>query len=250
MKELSFISDLKKSQRYSAEKLFAEVHKIIRGYRPDITPYLALFGCSDEVNAATDLVRFNVFGKYGGVFTTRIIGSQIFFHQIKVGVSRGHHSNVFEVNVHIGEMEEGGKTILGELIGRDGLRRHCCGALAHIIEDFKNMPDEKPSISQTVDGEVYLDFLGTLKWRLKQHQQEILRAPVPILAITHKNLEVQINELAIQLHKVIAKDATLAPVFVYGTISYNHFGRDDEESLEHLSLITGPHKDDREYLIF
>jgi len=249
MKEPCFISDIKKNQRYSAGKLFSEVHKIIRVCRPDITPYVALFGCSDEVNAATDSVRFNIFGKYGGVFTTRTIGSQIFFHQIQVGVSRGHHSNVFEVNVHIGEMEEHGKIIVGELIGRDGVKRHCCGALAHIIEDFQNMPDEKPSISQSIDGEVYLDFLGTLKWRLKPHQQEILAAPIPILAITHKNLEVQINELIRQLHKVIAKDSTLAPMFVYGTISYNHIGRDDEESLEHLSLITGPNKDDMEYLI-
>ena len=219
MNKLSFISKLKKSQRYSAEDLFAEVHRIIRVHRPDMTPYLALFGCSDEVNAATDLVRFSIFGKYGGVFTTRTIGSQVFFHQIKVGASRGQHSNVFEVNVHIGEMEEHGKIILGELIGRDGVKRHCCGALAHIIEDFQNMPGEKPSISQTIDGEVYLDFLGTLKWRLQEHQQEILAAPVPIVAITRKNLEAQINELVRQLHKVIAKDPTLAPVFVYGTSS-------------------------------
>ena len=249
MKEPPFILGLEKNQRYSAEKLFAEVHKTIRDHRPDMTPYLALFGCSDEVNAATDLVRFNIFGKYGGVFTTRTIGSQIFFHQIKVGVSRGHHSNVFEVNVHIGEMEEHGTIILGELIGRDGVKRPCCGALAHIIQDFQSMPDEKPSISQSIDGEVYLDFLGTLKWRLKQHQQEIVAAPVPILAITHKNLEVQINELIRQLHKVIAKDSALAPMFVYGTISYIHIDRADEESLEHLCLITGPNKDDREDLI-
>jgi hypothetical protein len=201
------------------------------------------------VNAATDLIRYNIFGIYGGFFTTRAIGSQVFFHQIRVGVSRGHHSNIFEVNVHIGEMEEDGKMVMGALIGRDGVKRACCGALSHLIDDFRTKPDEIPSISQTVDGEVYLDFLGTLKWRLKKHQQDILAAPVPILAITHKNLEVQINELIRQLRKVIAREPELAPMFVYGTISYNHINDDDEESIEHLLIIHGSGEDDSEYLI-
>lgn len=249
MKKASSIANLKKNQRYSAHYLFTEVYNIIHGLRPALTPYLALFGCSDEVNAATDLIRYTVFGKYGGFFTTRTIGSQVFFHQIKVGVSRGHHSNVFEVNVHIGEMAEHGKITVGELIGRDGAKRHCCGALAHIIEDFQKMPDEKPSISQTVDGEVYLDFIGTLKWRLQPYRQEIMAAPVPILAITHKNLEVQIHELIRQLQKIVAQEPVLAPFFVYGTISYNHIGQDDEESLEYLSIINGPDKKDMEIII-
>lgn len=249
MKKEPALADLEKGRRYSAGELYANIHGMLRDRRPDITPYLALFGCSDEVNAATDLVRFDTFGRYGGVFTTRTIGSQIFFHQIQVAVSRGHHSTVFEVNVHIGETEEKGTAVLGELIGRDGARRHCCGALAHILDDFKNMPDEKPSISQTVDGETYLDFIGTLKWRLRPHREEILAAPVPILAITRKNLEVQIDELVRQLHRVIAKNFIPAPLFVYGTISYNHSGKDDEESIEHLSLVTGPDKSDIEHLI-
>jgi hypothetical protein len=146
-------------------------------------------------------------------------------------------------------MEEDGQMVVGALIGRDGVKRYCCGALAHLIDDFRNMPDEIPSISQTVDGEVYLDFLGTLKWRLKKHQQEIMAAPVPILAITHKNLEVQINELIRQLHKVIARGQASAPMFVYGTISYNHINDDDEETIEHLSIIHGANAEDIEYLI-
>lgn len=249
MSESTTYSTLVKNRRYDAGYLFSEVHRIIRELRPDVKPYLALFGCSDEVNAATDLIRHNVFGGYGGVFTTRAIGSQVFFHQIKVAVSRGHRSNVFEVNVHVGEMEEDGVTVVGELIGRDGVRRHCCGALSHIIEDFHDMPDEQPSVSQTVDGEVYLDFLGTLKWRLKPHRKDILEAPVPILAITRRNLEVQIAELKRQLHKVVAKEPDLSPIFIFGTISYNHVGRGDEESIEHLSMVHGPGPKDVKYFI-
>lgn len=224
-----------RSREYSPDHLFRCVRDTIHSRYPAMSLYMALFGCSDEVNGTTDTVRAGVLGGYGGIFTTRMIGSQIFYHQIKVAISRGHRSNVFEVNVHIGEHPDNGKRTYGVLVGRDGHKRACCGALAHILEDFQKHPDEKPSISQTVDGEQVLDFLGTLKFRLKPHQAEILAADDPMLAITRINLEAQVRELIRFLRKMGADDPS--PEFVYGTMSINRTESPDTETLEHFYLL-------------
>ena len=230
---------MEKGKEYSGEYLFRNVRDQIRSIHPEVNPYLALFGCSDEVNGAADAVRASVFGGYGGIFTTRIIGSQIFYQQIKIAISRGHRSNVFEVNVHIGEMIENGRKIYGTLIGRDGNKRATCGALAHVLEDFHQNPGETPSLSQTIDGEVYLDFLATLKFRLKPHVSKILAAENPRLEITKSNLDVQVRELIRQLQKTLANDPSLAPMFVYGTIAYNRTAQPDTTSLEHFYSLEG-----------
>lgn len=230
---------IEKSKEYSGEYLFRNVRDQIHSTHPEINPYLALFGCSDEVTGSADAVRANVFGGYGGIFTTRMIGSQIFYQQIKIAISRGHRSNVFEVNVHVGEMLENGRKIYGTLIGRDGNKRATCGALAHVLEDFCRNPDEVPSVSQTVDGEPYLDFLATLKFRLKPHIPKILSAEDRVLEITKTNLDVQIRELIRQLQKTLANEPSLAPMFVYGTIAYNRTTQPDTESIEHFYVLEG-----------
>lgn len=236
---------IEKSREYSAEYLFRNLRDRIHSLHPEMSPYLALFGCSDEVIGTADAIRANVFGGYGGIFTTRVIGSQIFYQQIKVAVSRGHHSNVFEVNVHIGELEENGRKVYGALIGRDGMKRSTCGALAHVLDDFQNKPDEQLSISENQDGEQHLDFLGMIKFRLKSHQSEILKSPSPMLEITKRNLEVQTKELIRHLQKMLAADggAGMAPVFVYGTIAYNRTIQPDTEALEHFYLLEGSRAD-------
>ncbi|OGH56239.1 MAG: hypothetical protein A3G34_06020 [Candidatus Lindowbacteria bacterium RIFCSPLOWO2_12_FULL_62_27] len=232
---------VRKGAEYDADYLFRNVRDAIHALHPETTPYLALFGCSDEVTGSADAVRTGVFGGYGGIFTTRVIGSQIFYQQIRVAISRGHRSNVFEVNVHIGESEEAGRRTYGSLIGRDGRKRSACGALAHVLEDFQTKPDEELSISQTQDGERHLDFLGMIKFRLKPHQAEILKSPDPMMAITRKNLEVQTAELVRHLQKMLASDlgAGLAPVFVYGTLAFNRTVQPDTESIEHFYMLEG-----------
>jgi hypothetical protein len=157
-----------------------------------------------------------------------------------VAASTGHHSNVFEVNVHIGLEETAGKpAVYGSLVGRDGKRRDCCGALAHVLRDLSEKPDEKPSISQYVDGEVYLDFLSTLKFRIIPRRKEILDAKDRMIAITKVNLEVQIAELTRQLRKYLGTSPETGPMFVFGTISCNRRKKKDLISLEHLVMITG-----------
>lgn len=240
---------IQKGKQYGGEYLFRAVRDRIHAERPDTRPYLALFGCSDEVTGSADAIRASVFGGYGGIFTTRVIGSQIFYQQIKVAISKGHRSNVFEVNVHIGEMSENGRLVYGQLVGRDGQMRNTCGALAHVLEDFREKPDEALSISQMVDGERYIDFLGTLKIRLKSHQSEILAAEVPAIAITRMNLDVQIAELIRQLQKILAVEPGLAPLFVYGTIAYNRTTQPDTKSLEHFYVLDGVHPDRAKSLI-
>lgn len=240
---------IEKGKEYGPEYLFRSVRDRIHAIHPEINPYLALFGCSDEVTGSADAIRANVFGGYGGIFTTRVIGSQIFYQQIKVAVSRGHRSNVFEVNVHIGDMEENGRRVHGFLVGRDGQKRATCGALAHVLEDFQKNPNEILSVSQTVDGEQHLDFLGTLKFRLKSHRSEILFSSNPVMSITKKNLEVQILDLIRLLQKMLAADPDLAPMFVYGTIAYNRTVQPDTKSLEHLYLIEGAAAGDVKSLI-
>ena len=124
-------------QRYGPATLFAGVRAAIGAALPGFKPYMALFGCSDEVNTSVDAERVHAFGTNNGIFTTRMIGSQVFFHQIMVAASTGHHSNVFEVNVHIGVDESAeGPGEYGSIVGRDGKRRDCCGALAHVLKDL------------------------------------------------------------------------------------------------------------------
>jgi len=230
-----------KGKQYTPRALFTKVRREIHAKAPRFIPYAALFGCSDEVNSAADLERFAAFGTHGGIFTTRIIGSQVFYHQIKVALGTGHKTNVFEVNVHIGEEKDArGRVAYGHITGRDKRRRACCGALTHVLEDFRTHPREKPSVSQHVGGEVYLDFLGTLKFRLKQYRSEILSAGNPIMAITRRNLDAQVAELAVRLRNDIAEHPKDGPFFVYGTISYNHTRGADRLSLEHFLMITGP----------
>jgi hypothetical protein len=229
-----------KGKRYRPAAFFAKVRAAIGEALPGFKPYMALFGCSDEVNTSVDAERVGAFGTNNGIFTTRIIGSQVFFHQIMVAASTGHHSNVFEVNVHIGidgTME--GPLAYGSLIGRDGKKRDCCGALAHVLKDLSEKPAEKPSISQYVDGEVYLDFLSTLKFRIIPRREEILGAENRMTAITRVNLEVQIAELTRQLRKYLAASPQTESMFVFGTISYNRRKQKDLISLEHLTMITG-----------
>lgn len=232
---------IRKGKEYCAEYLFQNMRDWIHAIHPETVPYLALFGCSDEVTGVADSVRAGVFGGYGGIFTTRVIGSQIFYQQIRVAISRGHRSNVFEVNVHIGESEENGHRVYGSLVGRDGRKRSACGALAHVLEDFQTKPAEELSISQTQDGEQHLDFLGMIKHRLKSHRSEILKSPEPMLAITRKNLEVQTRELIRHLQKMLGSKlvAGLPPVFVYGTIAFNRTVQPDTESLEHFYVLEG-----------
>jgi hypothetical protein len=234
-----------KGAQYRPGALFERIRTIIHANLPGFKPYMALFGCSDEINSATDSERVEVFGKHSGVFTTRTIGSQVFFHQIRVAISTGHHSNVFEVNVHIGEyQDENGQKAFGRLIGRDGHERTCCGALAHVLEDLHLHPDETPSISQWIDGEVYLDFLSTLKFRIKPHQDEILRSPNQMIAITHMNLDAQLEELKRQLQKCVATEPSALPIVLFGTISYNRTKKPDLLSLERFLLITGNRSED------
>ena len=230
---------IEKGGEYGAEYLFRVVRDRMHAAHPQLQPYLALFGCSDEVTGEADSARSSVFAGYGGIFTTRIIGSLIFYQQIQVATSRGHRSNVFEVNVHIGEVEENGRRIYGALVGRDGQKRSTCGALAHVLEDFRANPDEVLSISKMTDGEKHLDFLGMIKFRLKPHVDQILRAANPVLAITRKNLEVQTHDLIQHLQKTLTKDPDLAPFFVYGTITYNRTMQPDTESLEHFHILEG-----------
>lgn len=237
---------LERGKEYDGEYLFRYVRDRIHSIDPKVSPYLALFGCSDEVTGTADSMRANVFGGYGGIFTTRVIGSQIFYQQIKVAISRGHRSNVFEVNVHIGETEENGRRVYGALVGRDGTRRAACGALAHVLEDFQTKPDEPISIStKTQDGEQHLDFLSMIKFRLKSCRSEILKSPEPMLEITKRNLEIQTKELCRHLQKMLATDTGdgLVPVFVYGTIAHNRTTQPDTESLEYLYLLEGPRPD-------
>ena len=230
-------SPIKPGKEYDPEYLFRTVRDRIHSVHAGIDPYLALFGCSDEVNGSADSTRAGVFGGYGGIFTTRIIGSQIFYQQIKVATSRGHRSNVFEVNVHIGEIEKDGRRTYGMLIGRDGQKRATCGALAHVLEDFQKRPDDELSISMTDGEEKHLDFLAMLKFRLKPHVAGILSAPDPIQEITRKNLDVQIKDLVRHLQNMIAADKTLAPLFVFGTISYNRTTQPDTNSLNHFYIL-------------
>jgi hypothetical protein len=201
--------------------------------------YPALFACSDEVNAETSGFRTAVLGQYGGFFTTRMIGSQVFYQQIQVALGQGHSSNFFEVNAHVGETIEGGARRYGQLVGRDGVARATCGALGHVLHELRTRTDE-PSVSQVVDGEVYLDFLGTLRLRLQPHRERILSSPDPVLAITRVNLEVQVQELTRQLRRALEKGLATAPVFVLGSVSFNHASSLDEGCLEHFAILEGP----------
>ncbi|MBI5481092.1 MAG: hypothetical protein HY906_19700 [Deltaproteobacteria bacterium] len=230
---------LVRGTRYHAEPLYRAVHDFLLAGWPRVALYPALFACSDEVNAETAGFRTAVLGQYGGFFTTRMIGSQVFYQQIQVALAQGHSSNFFEVNAHVGEIVEGSARRYGQLVGRDGVARATCGALGHVLEDLRTRIDE-PSISQTVDGELYLDFLGTLRLRLLPHLERILSAPDPVLAITCVNLEVQVQELTRQLRRALAKGLAAAPVFVVGTISFNHAGSLDEGSVEHFAVLEGP----------
>jgi hypothetical protein len=225
--------------RFHAEPLYRAVHDVLRSGWPSVPLYPALFACSDEVNAETSSFRTAVLGQYGGLFTTRMIGSQVFYQQIQVALGQGHSSNLFEVNAHVGEVVEGGTRRYGRLVGRDGVARATCGALGHVLQDLRTRTDE-PTVSQVVDGELYLDFLGTLRYRLQPHRERILSAPDPVLAITHANLEVQIEELARQLRRALAKGLATPPLFVLGTIAYNHAGELDEGCVEHFIVIEGP----------
>lgn len=229
-----------KGRQYCSEFLLQKIRDRIHSVHPDIMPFLALFGCSDEVNSTATAIRQNVFGGYGGIFITRIIGSQVFYQQLKVATSRGHRSNIFEVNVHIGEMQEEGQTVMGQMMGRDGSIRPTCGALAHVLEDILEHPDALVSISKTEADKMYLDFLGTLKFRLNAVAADLLASECPMLTITQKNLEVQVNELVKQIQRLLKDDPSLAPLFVYGTITYNRMEEPDTESLEHLYVIEGP----------
>ena len=234
------MSGIIKGKRYRPATLFAGVRAVIGAALPGFKPYMALFGCSDEVNTSVDAERVRAFGTNNGVFTTRMIGSQVFFHQIMVAASTGHHSNVFEVNVHIGVDETAeGLGAYGSIVGRDGKKRDCCGALAHVLKDLSTKPDERPSISQYVDGEVYLDFLSTLKFRIIPRRQEILDAEDCMSAITRVNLEVQIAELTRQLRKYLSASPKRGPMFVFGTVSYNRRKEKDLISLEHMAMIKG-----------
>lgn len=234
---------MQKGKEHSGEYIFRTVRDYIRSIDSSINPYLALFGCSDEVTGSADAARASVFGGFGGIFTTRIIGSQIFYQQIQIATSRGHRSNVFEVNVHIGEMIEDGHKVYGALVGRDGHKRATCGALANVLDDLHNNPSETPQISRTEDGEVYLDFLGTLKFRLRPHFKEILAAENPVMAITKINLDVQVHDLIHQLQRIMTKDPSYAPMFVYGTIAYNRVAQPDTKSLEHFYALHGDRRD-------
>ena len=225
--------------RYNAEPLYRAVHDCLRSGWPGVTLYPALFACSDEVNAETAGFRTAVLGQYGGFFTTRMIGSQVFYQQIQVALGQGHSSNLFEVNAHVGEIVEGATRRYGRLVGRDGVARATCGALGHVLHDLRTRTDE-PAVSQVVDGERYLDFLGTLRYRLQPHRERILSAPDPVLAITYANLEVQVQELTRQLQRALAKGLATAPIFVLGSISFNHAGDLDAECLEHFLVLEGP----------
>jgi hypothetical protein len=231
---------LVRGRRFHAEPLYRAIDELFCTRWPGLPLYPALFGCSDEVNAETAGFRSVVLGRHGGFFTTRMIGSQVFFHQIQVALAEGHGSNVFEVNAHVGEVEEGGVRRYGTLLGRDGAPRATCGALAHVLHDLRHRADEPPSVSQVVDGEIYLDFLGTLRFRLQPHRAEILAAPDPVLAITHTNLLVQVRELRRQLERSLRQGRARPPLFVIGSISFNHAGYLDEETLEHFIVLHGP----------
>ncbi|RJR41115.1 MAG: hypothetical protein C4576_18485 [Desulfobacteraceae bacterium] len=228
-----------KGKRYEPAALYDGVRAGIDAALPGFKPYMALFGCSDEVNTSVDAERVRAFGMNNGVFTTRMIGSQVFFHQIMVAASTGHHSNVYEVNVHIGVDETAeAQAAYGCILGRDGKKRACCGALAHVLNDLLAKPDERPSISQYVEGEVYLDFLSTLKFRIIPRRQEIIDAEDRMVAITRVNLEVQIAELTRQLRKYLSASPETGPMFVFGTISYNRRKGGDLISLEHMAMVT------------
>lgn len=116
-------------------------------------------------------------------------------------------------------------------------KRATCGALAHVLEDFCRNPEEVPSVSQTIDGESYLDFLATLKFCLKPHIPKILAAEDRVLEINKTNLDVQVRELTRQLQKTLANEPSLAPMFVYGTIAYNRTTQPDTESIEHFLRV-------------
>ncbi len=233
------MTSIVKSREYSSDYLLQHVRDVIHASHPNLTPFLALFGCSDEVNSGAASVRQSVFGGYGGIFITRIIGSQVFYQQLKVATGKGHRSNVFEVNVHIGEMEENGQRVLGKLIGRDGQVRPTCGALAHVLEDFMERPDEILSVSKTEADKLYLDFLGTLKFRLNTIKIDLMVAENPMLTITQKNLEFQMRELVNQLRRILTDNPAQAPFFAYGTITCNRTEQPDTESLEYFYRIEG-----------
>jgi hypothetical protein len=235
---------LVRGRRSHAEPLYRAVEECLRSGWPRVPLYPALFACSDELNAETAGFRASVLGQFGGFFTTRMIGSQVFYQQIQVALAQGHSSNLFEVNAHVGETVEGEVRRYGQLPGRDGVARPTCGALGHVLHDLRTRTDE-PSVSQVVDGELYLDFLGTLRYRLQPHRERILSAPDPVLAITYANLEVQVAELIRQLQRALAKGLAAAPLFVVGSVSFNHAGELDDESLEHFVVIDGPEPGDR-----
>lgn len=233
------MAGLKRGQRSAATEFYPALRRELERRRPGFVPRPALFGCSDEVNSAADAARHDALGREGGIFTTRLIGSQVIYHQLAVAVSRGHRSNCFEVNVHLGERARDGRLVHGELTGRDGETRACCGALAHVLADFRTAPAAAPSVSQVVNGETVLDFLGTIKFRLNPFRDEILADPEPMPAITRRNLTVQVGELVRHLRTLAAADPDLLPAFVIGTIAWNR-DAGDEESLESFLLLTGP----------
>jgi len=228
---------LKKGFRYSPEDIYSSIVDSIMLLQNGFKPHLAFFGCSEEVNAESEIIRHKIFDRFGGIFTTRMIGSQVFYHQLKVSVSRGHTSNVFEVNVHIGEIKENNQIIYGHLIGRDGKQRATCGALCHILDDFVQKPDEQLSISQSIDGELYIDFIATIKFRLRPHIEYILNAENRFLAITYKNLEVQMNELIRQLQKILFQNPEKGPMFAIGTFSFNRNDQTDKQTIEYLYML-------------
>ncbi len=230
---------VEKGREYDPRYLFEAIRDRIAFESPGFEPFLALFGCSDEVQSATDEMRASVFSSHGGIFSTRIIGSQIFYQQVKVALGQGHRSNVFEVNVHIGETREGGRVTRGRLCGRDGVERPTCGALTHVVEDFRAYPDETPSISSTENGILFIDFLGSLKYRLHARRAEILAAESPIESVTRMNLEVQVRELVGVLERFLAADPSLGPLYVLGTVTVNRVEMPDTEILERFLKMDG-----------
>jgi len=214
-------------RRYPAAAFFAALDGLLTRQLDGHPLWYALFTCSDEVNSRVGAARQRQFGDPHGIFTTRVIGAQVFAQQVAVAAHSGHASNVYEINIHLSLAVAGDSDCYREVIGRDGVRRAFCGALGHILNDFRKHAAGPTAARLTDPGD--LDLLGTLAARLLPDRDAILSAVDPFFAITHRHLEVQVASLAQLLRRM--NDLSRSDI-VLGTITWNRTEDPDLVSLE------------------
>lgn len=168
-----------------------------------------------------------------------MIGGQVFRGQVEVALARGHASNAFEVNAHVGVLREGGETRFGDFRGRDGVVRSTCGAMHRVLEEYVRRPDLTPEVSREIDGGLALDFVATLAWRMRPRFDDIRADASPVSRAALVNLDVQVEALVGYVRR-LAPVFGSGPVAVAATVSWNVSDGDPLLSLARLILLRPP----------